>query len=182
MDWSYILDVLQQVGIGLGFVLVALVCVAGVILSCVSLSGTWLVTLAALGAMFLSSSGFPDWWTIGTFLVLSGMVEGVEAVASSWGVVRRGGSRWAGWAALGGGLAGMILGAGIPIPLVGSLLGMLLGSFGLTYLVEWRRLKRTEPAAHIAMGAVVGRVLVILVKVVVTLGMMTYLLVGLVVN
>ena len=48
------------------------------------------------------------------------------------------------------------LGAFIPVPVVGSLLGMAIGSFGLVFGVERYRLKKTDQAARIA-WRVIGR-------------------------
>ena len=112
------------------------------------------------------------------FLVISGLVEVAEALAGSWGVTKRGGSRLAGFAAFADGILGLVAGSFIPVPVVGSLAGMLAGSFGLTYLVERRRMARAADTAHIARGAVVARVLVIFLKVAATLGMIAALALG----
>ena len=93
-------------------------------------------------------------------------VDIVEWFAASWGVRRRGGSAAAGWMALLGSLGGMVLGSlWIPIPLVGGLLGMMAGSFGLVYWTERRRLQKSAPAAHIAAGAVLAGMSMLLLKV-----------------
>jgi uncharacterized protein len=169
-----------KAGIGLGFVFVCLLCVAGILLSCLSISGTWVVAGATILAAVLSGPEFPGWGLVVLFLLLSAGVEVLESVAGVWGVKKRGGSNWAGFAALVGGLLGLFLGAAIPIPIVGSLLGMMAGSFGLVFLVERQRLKKDSHAAHIAFGAVMARVLVVLVKVGVTLGMIAWLIIGMV--
>ena len=95
---------------------------------------------------------------------------------------KRGGSGLAGLAALAGGLLGALVGSVIPIPLVGTLLGMLAGSFGAVYAVERRRLSAHDPAAHIAWGAVLSRMLIVLLKVVVTLGLSIWLFIGIAVK
>ena len=177
-----LINVLQQTGVSLAYVIVGLLCLAGLGISCVSLSGTWLVTLGALIAAFLSGPRFPGLRTVIVFLMISGVVEGVEAIAGPWGVQRRGGSSWAGLAALIGGLAGLYFGTAIPVPLIGSAVGMLAGGFMLTFLVERHRLKKSSHAAHIAMGAVMGRVVIIFVKVIVTLGMIVALAAGLIIS
>ena len=166
----------QQAGWWMSIGLVGLLCLAGLFLSCLSISGTWLVIAASLLAAFLPGLSFPGWLTFMIFLLLAILVEVVEWLAASWGVTRRGGSVAAGWAALLGGLAGLFLGSFIPIPLLGNLLGMCAGSFALVYVVERARLKRAGPAVQIALGAVAARLGVILVKVLVTLGMMAWLL------
>ena len=161
-------------GTGLTYFLVIILCFTGVLLSCLSISGTWLVTAAAVIAALMRGFTFPGWWTIIIFLLLSVLVELAEALAGAWGVAKRGGSKFAGFMAVIGGLLGMIAGVFIPVPVFGSLLGMMIGSFLLVFWVEKRRLA-TSHAADIAMGAVIARVLVVLLKVVVTLAMCVFL-------
>ena len=115
---------------------------------------------------------------LGWALVCAG-VEGVEALSGFWGVKRRGGSAWAGVAALLGAFAGLLAGALIPVPVLGSLLGMLAGGFLLAYAVERRRLKSGGRAAHIATGTVLARLSMLLLKVSVALVMSVWLLLGL---
>ena len=169
---------LMQAGEIVLWILICCSCVLALVLSCLSLSGTWLMALAAIGAMLLRPAEFPGWATIIIFLLLSVAVELVEWFAGAWGVTRRGGSGWAGLAASVGGIAGLFAGAFIPVPVVGSLVGMLVGSFALAFAVEQYRLNHTGQAAHIARGAVIARILVILLKVVTTLGMIAFLTAG----
>jgi uncharacterized protein len=172
-------SIAQSIGVSLGYACIVLLCLAGIVLSCLSLSGTWLVLLAGAIAALLRPGEFPGIWTVVVFAVLSAVVELLEALAGTWGVRRKGGSKLAGFAALAGGIAGMCLG-GMVFPIVGSLVGLMAGSFIPVFLIENHRLKKADQAAGIAVGAVVARVLVILLKVVATLGMTGYLLVGMV--
>jgi hypothetical protein len=80
--------------------------------------------------------------------------------------------------ALLGSLGGMILG-GMVVPILGSLVGMMAGSFALVYWTEKRRLKHTTHAAHIATGAVLAGISVLLLKVVATAGLVLWLAAGL---
>lgn len=171
---------LMQAGEVLLWILIILSCVVALVLSCLSLSGTWMVALASIGAMLLRSGDFPGWTTVIIFLLISVAVELLEWFAGAWGVTRRGGSGWAGFAAIIGGIVGLIAGTFIPLPVVGSLVGMLIGSFALAFVVEQHRLNHTGQAAHIARGAVIARILVILLKVVTTLGMIAFLAAGIV--
>ena len=166
---------------GLVYLLIVILCIAALILSCLSISGTWLVSLATIIAAILRGFSFPGWITIVIFILLSGLVEVAEAMAGAWGVTKRGGSGFAGFMAIVGGLLGMIVGSFIPIPIVGSLLGMMVGSFLLVFLVERKRLESAQ-AVDIAWGAVIARVLIVLLKVMVTLGMMIFLLGGLLIS
>ena len=173
LEW--LLNALTSVGVGLSHLLIWGLCVAGLILSCLSISGTWLILLAAVLSKFLFS--VPGYSYIGVSLAICIVVELLEWAASVWGIRQRGGSGLAGWAALAGGLLGMMLGSLVPPPILGSLLGMLIGSFMLAYLVERRRMEQAH-AAHIAMGAVVARILILLLKVFLTLALTVALLVG----
>jgi hypothetical protein len=58
---------------------------------------------------------------------------------------------------------------------------MMAGGVGAAYAVEYLFLKKKH-AAHIAWGAVLGRVFVIFVKVLATVGMVIWLLVGIVMS
>lgn len=171
-------EFLQTVQAWLAWILFAGASFVALLLSCLSISGTWLVALLAAGTVFWRPTA-AGWWTVAVFLAVSVLVEGAEFLAGAWGVQRRGGSRLAGFAALAGGLAGLALGALIPIPVIGPLIGMLAGSFALAYAVERRRLQQHDQAAHIASGAVLARLLIILLKVGATLAMILYLTVRL---
>lgn len=156
--------------------LLSALCGIGILLSCLGVSGTWFVVGASLLAMIIRSDPFPGLVTVAAFISISILVEIVEAVAGSWGVIRRGGSWMAGVAAFVGGVAGAIIGSLIPVLFVGSIVGMIIGSFALVFAVEALRLKKTGQAAGIAWGTVMARVIVIFVKVAVTMGMTVYLI------
>ncbi|MDE0837845.1 MAG: DUF456 domain-containing protein [Kiritimatiellae bacterium] len=157
---------------------VFLCCLIGVIMCLLSLSGTWVVVLAA--AIALAGNGpFPTWQVIFAYVAIAIALEVFEFFAGAWGVQRRGGSRLAGVAAVTGSFAGLCLGTiVIPVPVVGSMLGMLLGGFAFVFLVEWRRLKKGHSAIHIAWGSVLARIAVIFLKVFASVGLSAYLLCG----
>jgi uncharacterized protein YqgC (DUF456 family) len=175
VDW-------QSIGtIGI-YSLAGLLCLAGFILSCLSLSGTWVV-LAATGLVAWQRwPEFPGVGTLVVFLLVCIGVEVVEAFAGTWGVQKRGGSKEAGLGALVGGFLGMILGGFIPVPVIGNLIGMIAGSFGLAFLVEHSKMKKADHAAHVATGAVLARLAVIFLKVGITIAMTLTLAIGLVVS
>ena len=158
---------------------ISLLCLGGLVLSVVSLSGTWLVLAAAAIAAVAWGEEFPGAWTLVTYALLAAGVEVLEAVAGHFGVKRRGGSTWAGLAAMAGGIAGLFFGGVIPIPIVGSLIGMTACGFGAAYWVEYGRMKRRDHALYVATGVILARVFVLLVKVLVTLGMIIHLVTGL---
>lgn len=161
------------------FSLAALLCLIGFVLSCLSLSGTWVVFVATLLVAWKRWPDFPGIGTLIMFLLICILTEIVEAFAGAWGVQKRGGSKAAGWAALGGGLIGMLIGTiVIPLPVIGSLTGMMAGSFGCAFLVEHAKMKKADHAAHVATGAVLARLGVIFLKVGMTLLMSLILAIG----
>ena len=157
--------------------LAGLLCLGGMVMSCLSLSGTWAVLLATGLIAWIRWADFPGIAMLVGFLLLCVGVEILEALAGMWGIQKRGGSKATGWAALGGGFLGMILGSFIPIPIIGTLLGMLLGSFAAAFWVEQAKIKKANHAAHIAFGAVLARLAIILLKVGVTFAMILLLLI-----
>ena len=159
----------------LTFVLTALLCLIALVLSALAFSGTWLVLFAALITKL--SVGFPNLGTLVVFTLLCVATEAFEALAGFLGVQKRGGSKWAGFAALIGGLIGIVIGSAI-LPIIGTLIGMLAGSFALAFLVERRRLSHDAQAAHIAMGAVWARLTIMLFKTILTAAMSLWLLSG----
>ncbi|QBG46656.1 DUF456 domain-containing protein [Verrucomicrobia bacterium S94] len=170
-DWQ----ALGSVGI---YSFAALLCFSAFILSCLSLSGTWLVLAAAGLISWYRWPEFPNVGTLILFTLLCVGVEVAEAFAGTWGVQKRGGSKRAGIAAAMGGFSGLFLGGLIPLPIIGNLLGMLIGSFIFAFLVEQNRLKKTEQAAHIATGAVFARLAVIFLKIGMTVLMSLLLAIG----
>ena len=175
VDWQ----LLQSVGI---YSLAALLCAVGFFLSCLSFSGTWVVFGATLLLSWNRWPAFPGIPTLILFLVLCIGVEVAEALSAAWGVAKRGGSRSAGWGALIGGFVGMAFGGMIPLHIIGNLLGMMLGSFAGAFWVEHARLKKASHAARIATGAVLARVMILLIKIGVALLMSLILAIGLVVS
>ena len=159
------------------FTLAVLLCGVGLLLSMLAFSGTWLVLLAALVTAL--STGFPNIGTLIAFALLCIAAEVLEALAGFLGVQKRGGSKLAGVAALIGGLFGAVIGSGV-FPIIGTFLGMLVGSFALAYLVEYRNSGKQAEAAHIARGAVWARLGIMLLKTALTLAMSLWLLAALI--
>lgn len=155
------------------FILSILLCLTALFLSAFAFSGTWLVLLAALIAFFVT--GFPGIGMLIVFALLCIAGEVLEAFAGFLGVQKRGGSRGAGAAAVFGGLIGAVIGSGL-FPILGTLAGMLIGSFGAAFLMEWNRLKHHGQAAHIAWGTVWARLSILFMKTILTLGMSIWLI------
>jgi uncharacterized protein YqgC (DUF456 family) len=177
--FDLLLSWLAAGGVFLGWTACILLCLGGLLLAVFSISGTWLVlAAAALAAVLTGPAQFPGWPVIIGMAAVCAAVDIIEWFAASWGVRRRGGSRAAGWLALLGTIAGAILG-GMVVPILGSLVGMMIGSFALVYWSENRRLRHTAHAAHIATGAVLAAMSVLILKVLATSALTLWLTAGL---
>lgn len=155
----------SDIGWGLAWGLLALLAFAGLLLSMVSFSGTWLVWLAGLIAKFLPGGEGIGWPLVVGGAVACAAVEAFEAAAVHWGVIASGGTAGSAWVGFAGALLGMMLGGAlIPIPLIGGLAGMTIGSFGAVMWWEYRRHGRGGDAARVAAGALIARALVIALK------------------
>ena len=135
--------------------LLALCCVAGLVLVPLGLPGLWLMALGVIGYGWLT-----DFRTVGvaTIAIALGLAL-LGEILETWmgfGLSRRyGGSRRAGWGALIGGIVGAVV--GVPVPIIGSVIGAFTGSFAGAALFEysWSRIAGT--AVRAGWGAVLGR-------------------------
>ena len=145
-----------------GLVLMALV---GVALSIVQLPGAWL-TIAAT-AVFDWHFGWHrvGWqWLVG-FVALATLGEIIEFAASAVMVQRTGASRRAQVGALVGGLTGMVLFTGlVPIPVIGTIAGGMIGCFGGALIGEISIHNDVGKGTRAGIGATIGRLAGLLVK------------------
>lgn len=150
-----------------------------------ALPGNWFILLfTALYALLLPDDAEPrvSWTVIGIAFALAVLGEVLEFVAGAAGAAKKGGSRRGMALALLGTFAGSIAGAavGVPVPLIGPLIGALaggaLGAFLGAYVGEtWARRLHTE-RVEISKGALVGRLLGTVAKLIV--GMLMVVLIA----
>lgn len=146
------------------FTLVGLACTLLIVLG---LPGAWFtIALAVLidliDGLWLAE-GDPLTFSISVLavaVVLAGLGELVEFLASALGAQRMGASRRGILGALLGSLAGAVVGTFlIPVPVVGTLAGAIAGSFLGAVLGEQAAGRSVEASMRPATGAAVGRVL-----------------------
>jgi len=89
-------------------------------------------------------------------IVLAVAGEVAEFVFVKRLTARYGGSRKAFWGALAGGMAGVFL--GLPIPVVGSIVAGIAGSFIGAVLVAWLETRDLPAAGRVGWGVILGRV------------------------
>ncbi len=135
--------------------LLAVCCVAGLLLVPLGLPGLWVMVLGVIGYGWLT--GFRT-VGVGAIAVVVGLALLGEAVEwwLGFGFARvYGGSRRAGWGALVGGLVGA--GVGVPVPVVGSIVGAFAGSFAGAALFEYAGAGNAARAVRVGWGALLGR-------------------------
>ncbi len=151
-------------------ILVSLVAITGFFATVLGLPGMWLIVLTGLLlALTTSSESFihVSLYGVIALLVLAGLGELVEFVASAAGVGKMGGARRSAWLALAGSMVGAVIGlfAGslIPVPIIGSLVtSVLLGGVGAAAgaVIGERWVGQDwEQSAKIGMAAMIGRLL-----------------------
>jgi len=130
-------------------------CVAGLVLVPLGLPGLWV-----MAAGFLAYGGLTGFRSISVAMmaIVVGLAFAGEIVESWLGfryARRYGGSGRAGWGALLGGLVGAVV--GVPVPVVGSVIGAFVGSFAGAALFEFSRSRSAGVALGAGWGAVLGR-------------------------
>jgi len=148
------------------------------------LPGTWaMAAFAALSAFFLPEQ--PEglgvsWWCVVILIALAGLGEFLEFAAGAAGAAKEGASRRAMALAMVGAVIGSVVGAlvGIPIPIVGSVVaalgGSALGAFVGAFLGETWKGRDQEARLAISKGAMFGRLLGTVSKIVTGVVMVTY--------
>jgi uncharacterized protein len=158
MDWIHALVVLA-------FAIAGGACLLAIP---IGLPGTWvLLALAALvelgDGVLVRGAAEPvtfGWRAIGVGAGLAAVGEALEAAAGMLGAKWGGATRRGMVGAFLGGVAGAIVASPlIPIPLVGTLIGALLGTFGGALWAEWTAVRRRSPEESLraAGAAVLGR-------------------------
>lgn len=116
------------------------------------LPGLWVMVAALLGGVLFGE--------VGAGVLIICLVAAVVAELLEFALVKRlssryGGSTLAFWGAIGGGVAGMIV--GIPVPIVGPVLAGLAGTFvGASAVALWQT-RHAGAAGRVGWGAVLGR-------------------------
>lgn len=151
-------------------VLLPLACIAGVMLTAMTLPGNWLIVIAAAGAAAWNP-GILSWWVVGVLVVLAVLGEGLEFIASALGAAKAGTSKQGAIGALIGTLIGAI--AGLPfLPPLGPVIGAALGAATGTIVAERAVQKRTwQESAKAGAGAAIGRLFATLAKVLIAIAM-----------
>jgi uncharacterized protein YqgC (DUF456 family) len=144
----------------------------GLALDLVGLFGNWVI-LGAIGAVW-AITGFTHFggWTMGVLTGLAVLGEVIEAIAAALGAKRFGGDRGAALSALGGAIAGGVVGTPV-LPVVGTLIGACAGAFLGAAAHEVLLMRRSAPdAAWTGLGAALGRIAGLVAKLAIGIAML----------
>jgi hypothetical protein len=139
----------------LPILLLAVCCVAGLLLVPLGLPGLWVMVLGVIGYASLTQFRAAGVGAITAVVGLAVLGEVVEWWLGFRLARAYGGSRRAGWGALVGGLVGV--GMGVPVPVVGSVIGAFAGSFAGAALFEYAGAWKADAAVRVGWGALLGR-------------------------
>jgi len=139
-------------------VALVLCCLVGVIITAVRLPGTWLIVAGATGYGWWS-----DWTRVSITLVavLGGVAvagEIIEFMSSVLTARKAGASSRAGWGGLIGGIVGMFL-LSLPVPVIGTIIGGVLGCFAGAMIAELSIRKEVGQGAKVGLFSAAGMVL-----------------------
>jgi uncharacterized protein YqgC (DUF456 family) len=130
-------------------ILALVLCVAVVPLG---LPGTWVMVALLLAPVVAGTLGWIPWAATAGLAALG--EAGEFWIVTRWlgGQVE---SRWPAWGALLGGLAGAVV--GLPLPVVGSLAGLALGTVAGAFAAALLETRRLRPSARAAWKAALAR-------------------------
>ena len=149
----------------LAAIILTIVALLGVVLTFITLPGTWVAVAVAL-LIKLWRPELIGWWPLGVSIGLAVLAEVAEGLAASAGSAKSGGTRWGAGGALIGSIAGLMAGTVlIPLPILGSIIGAVVGAGLGAFIAERGISQRTwVDSWRSGRGAMVGRVLASVVK------------------
>ncbi|TKJ41711.1 hypothetical protein CEE37_03855 [candidate division LCP-89 bacterium B3_LCP] len=157
----------------LGHILFYLILFCGVLLTSISMPGTWVIVVAS--AVFGLITGFENmtYQLLGGLAIAALALEGIEFLLAVKLAEKMGTGKQASWIAVVGAIVGGIWGTTI-LPIIGSLIGALGGAFFAAVIWELIQGKSYTEAFKSGRGALIGRGGATIVK---TIGAITMVIV-----
>ncbi len=162
----------------IGWTFFALGITTGLLLDLVGLFGNWVI-LGTVAAAWLCT-GFHHFgvWSLLSLAALAALGDVLEMIAAGYGAKKFGGGKGAIIASLVGCIAGAIVGTPW-FPVIGTLLGACVGAFAGAALYELLISRKTTGASiQTGVGAALGRIAGVVVKVAIGLAMLAVMVVG----
>lgn len=146
-------------GVGLGLCLIG-----GLLLAMLQLPGNWFILAASAAYDWHFGWSRLTWYALAAMAFLAACAEVADFFAGMKGAQKAGASRAASWGALIGGFCGMILFIPVPIPFFAPVLGGIVGCFVGAFIAERRTHGDTGKSAKVGLGAAIGRLVGLLIK------------------
>lgn len=140
----------------LGHVFFYLILAAGVLMTSLTLPGTWVILAASVVYGWATGFEAVTFQLLGWLLAFALALEGIEFLLAVKLAQKLGTEKSASWAAIAGAILGGICGTAI-LPLIGSLIGVLVGAFLGAVIWELLRGKPSSEALKSGRGALIGR-------------------------
>ena len=154
------------------YIVLLVVLLASLVLTVVTLPGTWLMALAlALYAIATRSAGYVGWKSVMTLFLLAGAAEVMDIFGSGAGAKKAGASRRATIGAVVGGVVGAVCLSPFLFP-IGTIAGACVGCFVGAGAVELLVRRDVGQSVRVGYHAAKGRLMGIVVKIMFALIMM----------
>jgi len=140
-----------------------LLAVGGIVLAVFQLPGTWLILAGAAAYDWHYGWQRIGWKWLVVLLVLAGLAELLDTLASLIAARKAGASRRAAVGALLGGLIGMIV-LSVPVPVIGTVIGGLVGCFVGALIAELTVRNDLAAGARVGVFVTIGRLMGIMAK------------------
>jgi hypothetical protein len=145
------------------YLLLAAVLLIGLYINLVGAPGLWVMVLGTLGYVWVTHGAYAGVRTIVVIVVLAGIAELVEFMAAGAAARRAGASKRGVWGALIGGILGAIF-LTVAVPIIGTIIGVCVGTFLGALVGELTGGSELGGSMRIGIGAVWGRLLGTLAK------------------
>jgi uncharacterized protein YqgC (DUF456 family) len=147
----------------LGYIVLSLSMLAGLVITPLGLPGNWVILGSAVAYGFATHWAKFGWLFIVSLAAAALVGEVIEALSSAIGAKKFGASTGATVAAIVGSIVGLGLGTGV-FPLIGTLVGAFAGAFLGAFIYEYIRLGDREQALQAGLGAFLGRTAAVIAK------------------
>ena len=137
----------------------------GLFLVVLTLPGLWVMLGAAVLYAAATRLHYVGWKELLFLFVLAAVAEGVETVLGGAGAKKAGGGKLGVVGGIVGGLLGGVFLTFVPVPVVGTVVGIITGSFLGAAALEWAGGKEVPHSVRIGVGAAKGRFIGIVSKV-----------------
>jgi uncharacterized protein YqgC (DUF456 family) len=136
----------------------------GLFLVPLGLPGNWLILgIAFLKAFMSDFQSLTFTWLI-ILLVLALIGEAIEFLLGVYVAKKYGASKWGMMGAFFGGLIGAIVGTPLLFPGIGTMIGAFIGAFMGAFILEYINRMRSDVSYKAGIGAFMGRILAIALK------------------